>query len=106
MQGESLGLSERLFFIFPSPISGIQMLSRVHRSPTKTPAVFEGIGDFPSSMKNKLMNDPQSSHNKHRIKKKKGSIGFRKGISLFLQTVQQGNRTLEELSASLNDPEA
>lgn len=52
------------------------------------------------------MNAPQSSHNKHRIKEKKDSIGFRKGISLFVQTVEQGNMPLEELSASLNDPEA
>lgn len=57
-------------------------------------------------MKNKLMNAPQSSHNKHRIKKKKDSIGSRKGISLFVQMVEQGNTPLEELSASLNDPEA
>jgi len=82
------------------------MLSCTHRSPMKVHAVFEGTGAFPSSMKNKLMNDPQSSHNKHRIKKKQDSIGFRKGMSLFVQTVEQGNKTLEELSASLNDPEA
>lgn len=106
MQAESLGLSEGSFIIFPSRCSSIQMLSRTHRSPTKIPAVFEGIGAFPSSMKNKLMNAPQSSHNKHRIKEKKDSIGFRKGISLFVQTVEQGNMPLEELSASLNDPEA
>ena len=60
------------------------MLACTHRSPTKIPAVFEGIGAFPSSMKNKLMNAPRSSHNKHRIKKKKDSIGLKKGISLFV----------------------
>lgn len=83
MQGESLGLAELLFCFFLSHLSGIQTLSCTHRLHTKVPEVFEGVEAFPSSMKNTLLNDPQSSINKHRIKKKTNSIGFRKGISLF-----------------------
>lgn len=73
----------RVTVFFSSHLSGIQTLSCAHKLHTKVSEVFEGVEAFPSSMKNKLLNDPQSSTNKHRIRKMTNSIGFRKGISLF-----------------------
>lgn len=41
---------------------------------TQIPEVFEGTGTFPSSTKNRIMNDAELSRKKHRIEKNK-SLG-------------------------------